>query len=86
MFNNTIADLQNTNFHFTLPTTINGKAVTADWANATFKVLNGTAVGANNEITQNVNIAAGTYTHGTREAYAALPGHSMGSLVIPLLF
>jgi hypothetical protein len=86
MFNNTIADLENTNFHFALPTSIDGKLITADWSKATFKVLTGPAVGSNNETDAPVVIADGTYTHGTREVYAALPGHSMGSLVIPIAF
>jgi hypothetical protein len=86
MFNNTVADLQNTDFHFTLPATIGGKAVTADWSKATFNVLSGPTVASNNETTQTVAIKAGQYSHGTSEVYAALAGHSMGSLVIPLIF
>jgi hypothetical protein len=84
-FNNTIADNQNTNFHFSLPT-INGQVVTADWSKATFQVLNGPSVGSNNETTAPVQIASGTFAHGNREVYAALPGHSMASLVIPISF
>lgn len=86
LFNNTIADLENTNFHFSLPSTLHGKAIAADWSRATFKVLTGPTVGSNNETTAPVGISDGTFTHGLREVYAALPGHSMGSLVIPITF
>ena len=87
-FNNTVADQQNTTFHFTLPMTLGGKSITPDWANATFEVLGGPAVSSNNETTgtATVGLSAGQITHSEGEVYAALAGHSMGSLMIPLKF
>jgi hypothetical protein len=86
IFNNTIADQHNTIFHFTLPAALGGATITPDWANATFSVLSAATVGANNETTAAVGIGAGQYTESGSEVYAALAGHSMGSLVIPLKF
>lgn len=84
LFNNTVADDQNTTFHFNLPPVLAGIALNLNWAAATFQVMNGSSVTSNNETTQNVKISDGAFTHGTRELFAALPAHSMGSLVIPL--
>jgi hypothetical protein len=80
-----MAEFENTDFHFTLPATINGVAITADWAHATFDVLTGPAAASNNETEETVKIGAGQFAHGAREVYAALPSHSMGSLVIPVM-
>jgi hypothetical protein len=84
LFNDTVADDQNTTFHFTLPASLAGIALNLDWSAASFQVLSGPSIGSNNETTQTVKIADGAFTHGTRELFAALPAHSMGSLVIPL--
>jgi hypothetical protein len=86
MFNDTIADTQNTTFHFNLPATLDGKAFSVDWTKAAFNVLTGPSVSANNEIGDEVSITTGQYSHDTRQVYAALAGHSMGSLVIPVSF
>jgi hypothetical protein len=84
LFNDTVADDQNTTFHFTLPASLAGIALNLDWSAASFQVLSAPSIGSNNETTQTVKIADGAFTHGTRELFAALPAHSMGSLVIPL--
>jgi hypothetical protein len=86
MFNDTIADTQNTTFHFNLPAMLDGKAFSVDWTKAAFNVLTGPSVSANNEIGDEVSITTGQYSHDTRQVYAALAGHSMGSLVIPVSF
>lgn len=85
LFNSTVDDLTNTTFHFRVPTTLHGKAVAADWTRATFQLLGGPSISSNNETSKTVDITAGTFTHGLRDVYASLPGHSMGTLMIPLL-
>jgi len=84
LFNNTVAGDENADFHFTLPGVIDGQAVGWDWAKATFSVLNGPGVEANNETGVHVEIAPGAFTRNGSQVYAALPGHAMGSFVIPV--
>ncbi|HVX86323.1 MAG TPA: hypothetical protein VH253_16185 [Phycisphaerae bacterium] len=83
-FNDTVQDGQNTLFHLLLPAVLAGQALNLNWNAATFQVLSGPSVSSNNESTQTVKISNGSFAHGASELYAALPAHSMGSLVIPL--
>jgi hypothetical protein len=41
-------------------------------------------VASNNETSYTAKLSAGEYSRRGNELYAALPAHSMGSLVIPL--
>ncbi len=85
LFNNTVNDNQATTFNFNLPATIAGRAITANWAAASYTTLNGPSAASNNENTANVAIRNGTFLQNGQNATITLPAHSMSSLVIPLL-
>jgi hypothetical protein len=85
LFNNTVPDVLNTTFHMLVPDLLDGRTINADWDHATFTLLSAPSVASNNETTANVNLSQGDYSRSGNEIYAALPAHSMASLVIPLL-
>jgi hypothetical protein len=85
LFNNTVSDSLNTAFNLVLPEVLAGRTINPDWNNASFTVLSAPSVASNNETSANVTLGAGQFTYKANELYAALPAHSMGSLVIPLL-
>jgi hypothetical protein len=84
LFNNTVADVLNTTFHMILPTLLDNRTLNPDWNNATFTLLSAPSVASNNEATPTVTLSQGSYSRSGNEIYAALPAHSMASLVIPL--
>ena len=85
LFNDTVPDNEATNFNFTLPTSIAGRAITANWAAASCSVLAGPSAASNNETAKNVSISNGTFSQSGQNVSVTLTAHSMASLVIPLL-